>query len=62
MYKAGGKKASGCASRNISLDILGMGPLHGYAIANRIPRASDDFLKVEEGSLYPALHRMGGRS
>lgn len=34
------------------------GPLHGYAIANLIQRASDEELRVEEGSLYPALHRI----
>jgi transcriptional regulator len=34
------------------------GRLHGYAITNHIQRASDDLLRVEEGSLYPALHRM----
>jgi PadR family transcriptional regulator, regulatory protein PadR len=34
------------------------GPLHGYAITARIQQASDDLLRVEEGSLYPALHRM----
>ena len=34
------------------------GRLHGYAITNYIQRASDDLLRVEEGSLYPALHRM----
>jgi PadR family transcriptional regulator, regulatory protein PadR len=43
------------------LKTLAAGPLHGYAIANRIQQASDDFLKVEEGSLYPALHRMERR-
>ena len=32
--------------------------LHGYAIAQFIQRASDDVLKVEEGALYPALHRL----
>jgi PadR family transcriptional regulator PadR len=32
--------------------------LHGYGIALHIQRASDDLLQVEEGSLYPALHRM----
>ena len=37
------------------------GPLHGYAIANRIQAESDGFLQVEEGSLYPALHRMEKR-
>jgi transcriptional regulator len=34
------------------------GPLHGYAIATTIQQASADALRVEEGSLYPALHRM----
>ncbi len=32
--------------------------LHGYAITAQIHRAADDLLRVEEGSLYPALHRM----
>ena len=43
------------------LKTLAGGPLHGYAIVRRIQQASDDFLKVEEGSLYPALHRMERR-
>jgi len=43
------------------LKTLLVGPLHGYAVASRIQQASDDFLKVEEGSLYPALHRMERR-
>jgi PadR family transcriptional regulator PadR len=34
------------------------GPLHGYAIAQRIHQATDDSLRIEEGSLYPALQRM----
>jgi PadR family transcriptional regulator len=34
------------------------GPLHGYAIVNHIQTVSEDELRVEEGSLYPALHRM----
>jgi transcriptional regulator len=34
------------------------GPMHGYAITAHIGRASADLLRVEEGSLYPALHRM----
>jgi transcriptional regulator len=34
------------------------GKLHGYAITAYIQHASDDLLRVEEGSLYPALHRM----
>jgi transcriptional regulator len=32
--------------------------LHGYGIVQHIQRATDDLLQVEEGSLYPALHRM----
>ncbi|MFN8574710.1 MAG: PadR family transcriptional regulator [Gemmatimonadaceae bacterium] len=34
------------------------GPLHGYAITAHIQRVSAEMLRVEEGSLYPALHRM----
>lgn len=34
------------------------GPLHGYAITAHIQSVSADLLRVEEGSLYPALHRM----
>ncbi len=37
---------------------LRRGPLHGYAIAQQIQQNSDDLLRVEEGSLYPALQRM----
>ncbi len=33
-------------------------PMHGYGIAVRIQQVSDDALRVEEGSLYPALHRI----
>ncbi|MGA2862988.1 MAG: PadR family transcriptional regulator [Verrucomicrobiota bacterium] len=40
------------------LKTLVPGPLHGYAIAQRIQQRSDDLLVVEEGSLYPALYRM----
>ena len=34
------------------------GPLHGYAITQHIQEASAELLRVEEGSLYPALHRL----
>ncbi len=34
------------------------GPLHGYAITQRLKQLSEDVLRVEEGSLYPALYRM----
>jgi PadR family transcriptional regulator, regulatory protein PadR len=40
------------------LKTLAGGSLHGYAITQRIQAASEDHLRVEEGSLYPALHRM----
>lgn len=40
------------------LRVLQPGPLHGYAIAQRIHQLSNDLLEVEEGSLYPALQRM----
>jgi len=40
------------------LKVLRRGPTHGYAIASAIQQMSDDVLRVEAGSLYPALHRM----
>lgn len=40
------------------LRVLSSGPNHGFAIARRVHVVSRDALKVEEGSLYPALHRM----
>jgi PadR family transcriptional regulator, regulatory protein PadR len=40
------------------LKILQRGHLHGYAIAQLIQQLSDDLLRVEEGSLYPALQRL----
>ena len=40
------------------LKTLSRGPLHGYGIAQSIQQVSDDVLKVEEGSLYPALQRL----
>lgn len=43
------------------LKTLSTGPMHGYGVAQRIQQASDDLLKVEEGSLYPALYRMEER-
>jgi PadR family transcriptional regulator PadR len=43
------------------LKVLHDGPLHGYAIAVRLERLSNEILAVEEGSLYPALYRMESR-
>jgi PadR family transcriptional regulator PadR len=40
------------------LKTLARGPMHGYGITLHIQRVSNEALRVEEGSLYPALHRM----
>ena len=40
------------------LRTLAPGPAHGHAIAKAIERSSEDVLQVEQGSLYPALHRL----
>jgi len=42
----------------LTLKTLSFGPLHGYGIAQHIQRMSSEALRVEEGSLYPALQRM----
>jgi PadR family transcriptional regulator len=43
------------------LKIVAAGPIHGYAIAQRIQQISKDVLLVQQGSLYPALHRLEKR-
>ena len=43
------------------LKTLSWGPRHGYAIARWIRETTDDALRVEEGALYPALHRLQKR-
>ena len=43
------------------LKIVGLGPIHGYGIAQRIRQISGDVLQVQQGSLYPALHRLEKR-
>ena len=40
------------------LRTIAIEPMHGWAIAQRIQQISDDLLKVQQGSLYPALHRL----
>ena len=40
------------------LKTLSWGPMHGYAIARWLQEITDDVLQIEEGSLYPSLHRM----
>ena len=55
---------AGTNSAQTALDLLVLtvlsrrGPLHGYGIANAIEGLSEDALRIDEGSLYPALHRM----
>ncbi len=43
------------------LRVASLGPIHGYAIAQRIQQISRDVLQVQQGSLYPALHRLENR-
>src|SRR6201989_1551836 len=43
------------------LQVVSLGPLHGYAIAQRLQQISKDILQVQQGSLYPALHRLEAR-
>jgi len=40
------------------LKTISAGPVHGWAIAKRIQQMSDEILQVQQGSLYPALHRL----
>ena len=44
------------------LKVVMQGPIHGYAIAQRIQQISRDVLQVQQGSLYPALHRLENRA
>jgi transcriptional regulator len=43
------------------LQVVAPGPLHGYAIAQRLQQLSKEALQVQQGSLYPALHRLEQR-
>ena len=43
------------------LKIVNLGPIHGYGISQRIQQISKDVLQVQQGSLYPALHRLEKR-
>ena len=43
------------------LKTLSWGPAHGYSVASWIEQVTDDALQIEEGSLYPALHRLEKR-
>ena len=43
------------------LHVVALGPVHGYAIAQRLQQISKDVLQVQQGTLYPALHRLEER-
>ena len=43
------------------LKIVALGPIHGYAITQRLQQVSRDVVQVPQGSLYPALHRLENR-
>jgi PadR family transcriptional regulator len=43
------------------LKVVALEPLHGYAIAQRLQQISRDVVQVQQGTLYPALHRLEGR-
>ena len=43
------------------LKIVALGPVHGYAVAQRLQQVSRDVVQVPQGSLYPALHRLENR-
>src|SRR3981189_2540730 len=43
------------------MQVVAVGPVHGYAIAQRLQQVSRDVVQVPQGSLYPALHRLENR-
>ena len=43
------------------LKVLGLEPQHGWAVSERIQQISSDVLRIQQGSLYPALHRLERR-
>jgi PadR family transcriptional regulator PadR len=58
MVKHRNDKLQGTLALLVLQTLAARGPLHGYAITAAIERSSANLLQVEEGSLYPALHRM----
>ena len=44
------------------LKVAALGPIHGYAIAQRLQQVSRDVVQVQQGSLYPALHRLENKN
>lgn len=60
MAKARNEALKGALDLLILKTLDRRGPLHGYGIATQIEQVSAEALRVEEGSLYPALHRLEG--
>ena len=58
MPKTRNDKLQGTLTLLVLRTLLGRGPLHGYGLCAHIHAVSDELVQVEEGSLYPALHRM----
>lgn len=58
MPKSQNDKLQGTLTLLVLRTLEARGPLHGYGLCEHIRSVSSDLLRVEEGSLYPALHRM----
>jgi transcriptional regulator len=58
MPKSPNDKLQGTLTLLVLRTLHARGPLHGYGLSEHIRSVSDEMLQVEEGSLYPALHRM----
>jgi transcriptional regulator len=58
MPKSRNDKLQGTLTLLVLKTLNARGPLHGYGLCEHIHAISDELLQVEEGSLYPALHRM----
>ena len=60
MHKEGPEFLKGTLDMLI-LKIVALGPIHGYAISQRVQQISKDVFQLTQGSLYPALHRLEDR-
>jgi len=58
MPKSPNDKLQGTLTLLVLRTLESRGPLHGYGLCEHVHSVSDELLQIEEGSLYPALHRM----
>ena len=58
MLKHSNDRLQGTLDLLVLKTLASQGPMHGYGITLHVERVSREFLRLEEGSLYPALHRM----